>query len=126
MDWNTQPVTPQEGAAEAAAARSRQEASASSRQRAEDPSQDQTRDRNQVVVPLTRAEAADLAGTLQSGLLGRGVSLTFKVLDEAGGLQVEIRDADSGRLIRKTPPDELLALARDLEKAPGGLLDRPA
>lgn len=62
-----------------------------------------------------------------------GVELHFKLNKDAGGVQVEVRDSKTDKVIRKIPEDDLLRLAShikdfngDLAGALAGtLVDRP-
>ena len=49
-------------------------------------------------------------------------SLQFSVDDSTGKTIVRITDAETGEMIRQIPSEELLAIARSLDKAQGMLL----
>ncbi|MGE4292123.1 MAG: flagellar protein FlaG [Desulfovibrio sp.] len=69
----------------------------------------------------------------QSKLEMHGVSLRFKLNQESGSVQVEVRDPSTDKVIRKIPEDELLRLSShikdfngDLAAAQAGtLMDKP-
>lgn len=131
MDMHIATIEPQDGNTVVSTA-VRQQADRATEARSDETSGDGTPEssaasKSRTAIPLTKSEVEAVAGTIETSLVGKGVALSFKVLEDgSNGLQVEIRDASSGRLIRKTPPDELLALAKDLKKTTGGLLDKPA
>jgi flagellar protein FlaG len=59
----------------------------------------------------------------QSRLAQNGVSLKFNVIETTGKIQVEMINAETDKVIRKFPPDELVKLSESLKKFSGGLLD---
>lgn len=75
--------------------------------------------------PLSADATRALTGKVESALRSQGVDLKFVVNEEAGEVQVEIRDAASEKLIRKIPQDELIKLQESLKKLAGTLYDRP-
>ncbi|MCM0755526.1 flagellar protein FlaG [Desulfovibrio aminophilus] len=75
--------------------------------------------------PLSADATRALTGKVESALRSQGVDLKFVVNEEAGQIQVEIRDAASEKLIRKIPQDELINLQESLKKLAGALYDRP-
>jgi flagellar protein FlaG len=86
---------------------------------------------------LARADEAERAETPDRETLERfaaktqeqfadlGVALKFNVDDENGAVQVEVRDAQSDKVIRKIPADEVLHLAKSIKEMAGKLLDKP-
>jgi flagellar protein FlaG len=77
---------------------------------------------NAVAVDRGTLEAA--AEKVQSQLENEGISLTFKITEESGDLQVEMINTESKKVIRKMPSDELLKLSTSMKKLAGGFLNR--
>lgn len=63
----------------------------------------------------------DAVDTYMSSL---GVNLKFHIDERTDTVQVEVRDPDTQKLIRKIPADEMLDLAASIEKMVGLFLDR--
>lgn len=74
--------------------------------------------------PLSRDEVKKLVDKAQDYFKDKGVNLHFKVLDDSDELQVEVVDADSNKVIRKFPQDELLKLSDNLKRMSKGLMDK--
>jgi len=74
--------------------------------------------------PLSRDEVKKLVTKAQDYFKDKGVNLHFKVLDDSDELQVEVVDADSNKVIRKFPQDELLKLSDNLKRMSKGLMDK--
>ncbi|NCD25059.1 MAG: flagellar protein FlaG [Deltaproteobacteria bacterium] len=53
-----------------------------------------------------------------------GVSLKFNIDERTDTIQVEVRDPENDKLIRKIPADEMLELAASIEKMVGLFLDK--
>jgi flagellar protein FlaG len=53
-------------------------------------------------------------------------SLSFSIDDSTGKTVVMVTDAETGEMIRQIPSEEMLALARSLEKMQGMLLQQQA
>ena len=53
-----------------------------------------------------------------------GVNLKFHIDEKTDTVQVEVRDPETQKLIRKIPADEMLELAASIEKMVGLFLDR--
>jgi flagellar protein FlaG len=53
-----------------------------------------------------------------------GVSLKFNIDERTDMVQVEVRDPETDKLIRKIPADEMLDLAASIENMVGLFLDR--
>ncbi|GFK93722.1 hypothetical protein NNJEOMEG_01556 [Fundidesulfovibrio magnetotacticus] len=70
------------------------------------------------------AEREKLLAQTQDYFHQRGVDLHFKVLDETGQLQVEMKEAGGTRVIRKIPQDEIVKLSDNLKRMAKGLLDK--
>lgn len=73
---------------------------------------------------LSRDEVKKLVDKAQDYFKDKGVNLHFKVLDDSDELQVEVVDADSNKVIRKFPQDELLKLSDNLKRMSKGLMDK--
>ena len=73
---------------------------------------------------LERAAVEKVLGEAQDELSKRGVSLKFKLMEDANQYQVEVRDKDSNKIIRKLPPDEVVNLSRSIKDMVGALLDK--
>ena len=53
-----------------------------------------------------------------------GVSLKFNIDERTDMVQVEVRDPETDKLIRKIPADEMLDLAASIENMVGLFLDK--
>jgi len=73
---------------------------------------------------LSRDDVTKLVNKAQDYFKDKGVNLHFKVLDDSDELQVEVVDADSNKVIRKFPQDELLKLSDNLKRMSKGLMDK--
>lgn len=73
---------------------------------------------------MSRDDVMKLVDKAQDYFKDKGVSLHFKVLDESDELQVEVVDADSNKVIRKFPQDELVKLSDNLKRMSKGLMDK--
>lgn len=70
-------------------------------------------------------EILDAAGKkLEEALAERGLKLKYHVDEASDTVQVEIVDPESGKVVRKLPPDEILKLARSVREMARGFLDR--
>lgn len=87
------------------------------RQRHDTPDEDDTKN-------LSREDVKKLADKAQDYFKDKGVNLHFKVLDESDQLQVEVVDADSNKVIRKFPQDELVKLSDNLKRMGKGIMDK--
>jgi uncharacterized FlaG/YvyC family protein len=82
---------------------------------------------------VDRDTVRKMLDSAQSKLEMHGVSLRFKINEDAEGVQVEVRDPKTDKIIRKIPEDEVLRLSShikdfngDLAGALAGtLMDRP-
>lgn len=61
---------------------------------------------------------------MDSYMASMGVSLKFNIDERTDTVQVEVRDPETDKLIRKIPADEMLDLAASIEKMMGLFLDR--
>lgn len=74
---------------------------------------------------FSREEAEKLSKQAEQYFGDKGVKLHFKVLkDEGGYVQVEMLDADSQKVIRKIPQDELVTLSASIKRMAKGVLDK--
>lgn len=73
---------------------------------------------------LSRDDVQKLVDKTQDYFKDKGVNLHFKVLDNSDELQVEVVDADSNKVIRKFPQDELVKLSDNLKRMSKGLMDK--
>lgn len=73
---------------------------------------------------LSRDDVTKLVHKAQDYFKDKGVNLHFKVLDDSDELQVEVVDADSNKVIRKFPQDELVKLSDNLKRMSKGLMDK--
>ncbi len=61
---------------------------------------------------------------IEAYMASSGVNLKFSVDDRTDTVQVEVRNPDTNKLIRKIPSDEMLDLAASIEKMVGFFLDK--
>ena len=73
---------------------------------------------------LTRDEARGLAEQAQQYFKEQGVNLRFRLLEESKEVQVEMVDADSHKVIRKIPQDEVVKLSDNLKRLAKGVMDK--
>jgi flagellar protein FlaG len=66
----------------------------------------------------------NLTDAVDSYMSSLGVNLKFHIDERTDTVQVEVRDPDTHKLIRKIPADEMLDLADSIEKMVGLFLDR--
>jgi flagellar protein FlaG len=70
-------------------------------------------------------EILDAAGKkLEEALAERGLKLKYHVDEASDTVQVEIVDPESGKVVRKLPPDDILKLARSVREMARGFLDK--
>lgn len=74
---------------------------------------------------LDKAEAQEMVADIQSKLDSQGVELKIKLVEDAGAVQVEVRDQESDKLIRKLPPDDMLKLSASMKELAGALMNQP-
>ena len=65
-----------------------------------------------------------LTEAVDSYMSSMGVSLKFNIDERTDQVQVEVRDPDTDKLIRKIPADEMLDLAASIENMVGLFLDK--
>lgn len=78
---------------------------------------------SQAASPETVREAARRVG---ESLKASGANLEFQVDDASGKVLVRIVDGQTGQLIRQIPSEEMLAIARALDRMQGLLLTQRA
>jgi len=66
----------------------------------------------------------NLTEAVDSYMSSLGVNLKFNVDERTDIVQVEVRDPETDKLIRKIPADEMLDLAASIEKMVGLFLDK--
>ncbi|PKN41076.1 MAG: hypothetical protein CVU60_12785 [Deltaproteobacteria bacterium HGW-Deltaproteobacteria-18] len=66
----------------------------------------------------------NLTDAVDSYMSSLGVNLKFNIDEKTDKVQVEVRDPETQKLIRKIPADEMLDLAASIEKMVGLFLDR--
>ncbi|MEF2146336.1 MAG: flagellar protein FlaG [Desulfovibrionaceae bacterium] len=76
-------------------------------------------------VRLDRDTVERMLHEAQEEMEKRGVELHFKLSEEADTVQVEVRDPQNGKVIRKIPEDELVRLSANIKGFAGAFLDRP-
>lgn len=86
-------------------------------------------DRHRDAVPGEKEEISlqklqDLTEAVDSYMSSLGVNLKFHIDEQTDTVQVEVRDPETQKLIRKIPADEMLELAASIEKMVGLFLDR--
>lgn len=86
-------------------------------------------DRRQDAAPGEREEISlqklqHLTDAVDSYMASLGVNLKFHIDEKTDTVQVEVRDPETQKLIRKIPADEMLELAASIEKMVGLFLDR--
>ena len=79
-----------------------------------------TQDENSFA-PLDKVQA--VVDEVQEQFNANDINLKFKVLEESGGVQVEVRDSE-GKTIRKIPGDDLIKLSRSLKNLDSGFLNQ--
>ena len=65
-----------------------------------------------------------LTEAVDSYMASIGVSLKFNIDERTDTVQVEVRDPETDKLIRKIPADEMLDLAASIENMVGLFLDK--
>lgn len=81
----------------------------------------------QVAAAADKTEARDAARKMAEKVESTGSRLKIRVLENASeGVQVEIVDGASDKVLRKIPQDEILKLSASIKKMTGLALDQPA
>ncbi len=88
-----------------------------------------TRDESQPLHPekaedISLQKLQNVTEAMDSYMASMGVSLKFNIDERTDTVQVEVRDPETDKLIRKIPADEMLDLAASIEKMMGLFLDR--
>lgn len=73
---------------------------------------------------LDREQVEEMIREVEDHLEQKGVALTFKVTEEDDRIQVEVRDADSKKVIRKIPEDDLIKLSQSMKDLAGTIMDK--
>ena len=73
---------------------------------------------------LSRESAQKLVREAGRYFHDQGVNLHFKLLEDSNAVQVEVVDAQSRKVIRKIPEDEVVKLSAALKRMAKGVLDR--
>ncbi len=76
-------------------------------------------------VRLDKESAEKLLFEVEEHLASKGVALKFCLSEDSDTLQVEVRDAESEKVIRKIPDDELVRLSKSIKDMVGALMDKP-
>ena len=71
-----------------------------------------------------KAALAEAGEKLDAALESLGLKLKYHVDEATDTLQVEVIEPDSGKVLRKLPPDDLLKLARSVQEMARGFLDK--
>lgn len=71
-----------------------------------------------------KAILAEAEQKLDEALDSLGLKLKYRVDESTDKLQVEIIEPDSGKVLRKLPPDDILKLARSVQQMARGFLDK--
>lgn len=71
-----------------------------------------------------RAALAEAREQLDATLGALGLKLKYHVDESTDKLQVEVIEPDSGKVLRKLPPDDILKLARSVQELSRGFLDK--
>jgi flagellar protein FlaG len=96
---------------------------------AERPASGELPDRRQGKAPgeseeISLQKLQNLTEAVDSYMASLGVNLKFHIDEKTDTVQVEVRDPDTQKLIRKIPADEMLELAASIEKMVGLFLDK--
>jgi uncharacterized FlaG/YvyC family protein len=75
-------------------------------------------------VELKKEQVERIADALEQFTASMGRELKFQVHEESKRVQVSVIDPRDDRVIKKIPPDEILALAVSIERAVGLFLNR--
>ncbi len=73
---------------------------------------------------LSRQTVAEITEAMSAYMASVGVKLQFHIDESTDRIQVEVRDPQTDKLIRKIPPDDILRLAAAIEETVGVLMDR--
>jgi flagellar protein FlaG len=73
---------------------------------------------------ISSQKLQNLTEAVDSYMSSLGVNLKFHIDERTDTVQVEVRDPETQKLIRKIPADEMLDLAASIEKMVGLFLDK--
>ncbi|SFJ78605.1 flagellar protein FlaG [Desulfomicrobium apsheronum] len=73
---------------------------------------------------ISAQKLQNLTEAVDSYMSSLGVNLKFHIDERTDTVQVEVRDPETQKLIRKIPADEMLDLAASIEKMVGLFLDK--
>ena len=79
--------------------------------------------KQQVETPLSSEQTKALTEEVGSYLKEFNIQLDYSVEEKTGDLVVQVRDRDSGEVIRQIPPEALLKLREKLKELRGVLFD---
>ncbi|MDR9500714.1 MAG: flagellar protein FlaG [Desulfurivibrionaceae bacterium] len=74
--------------------------------------------------PSSSAELAEMAEEIEGRFDTMGAKLGFSIRDESEDIVMEVRERESGDLIRQIPSEEVLALREKLNELVGLLFDK--
>lgn len=80
-------------------------------------------EKNDQIQSELRELIEDSIQTLNTELEQRRISLNYSIDDDLDCLVVQVIEADSGKVIRQIPPDEILVLRQRLEELTGIIFD---
>ena len=80
-------------------------------------------EKNEQIQSQFRELIEDTIQTLNTELGQKHISLNFSIDDDSDCLVVQVIEADSGKVIRQIPPDEILVLRQRLEELTGIIFD---
>lgn len=89
--------------------------------------QDSTKDakgNQEETADLSLQKLENMTGAVESYLSSLGVNLKFNIDERTDMIQVEVRDPETNKLIRKIPADEMLDLAASIEQMVGLFLNK--
>jgi flagellar protein FlaG len=79
--------------------------------------------KNEQIQSQLRKLIEDSVQTMNTELQQKRITLNFLIDDGSDGLVVQVIEADSGKIIRQIPPDEILVLRKRLEELTGIIFD---
>ncbi len=80
-------------------------------------------EKNEKIQSELRELIEDSIQTLNTELEQKRISLNFSIDDDSDSLVVQVIEADSGKIIRQIPADEILVLRQRLEELTGIIFD---
>ena len=88
------------------------------------PSRDSRSDATASMPPVERETAQQVADDAQKEMDRQGVKLSFNVQEDNETVQVEVRDTETGKVVRKIPADEVIKLSESIKQFAGRFLDK--